>query len=45
MLALLWLPDKMYLEYIVSAAFAYVGQLQILPPQEEAACCAEQIVV
>lgn len=50
---LLWFPDKMYLEYIFSAAFAYVGhdkksrwgQLQIFPPGEEVARCAEQIVV
>lgn len=25
MLVLLWLPDEMYLEYIFSVAFAYVG--------------------
>lgn len=25
MLVFLWLPDTMYLEYIFSAAFAYVG--------------------
>lgn len=45
---------KMYLEYIFSAAFAYVGhdkkevsvgQFQISPQGEEVARCVEQIVV
>jgi hypothetical protein len=54
MLVLLWLPDTVYVEYIFSIAFAYVGHdlkkkstvhLQIFPPGKEVACCAKQIIV